>query len=102
MNTLWTKLKLILTLRCDQASLLVSDSFDRKLAIHERIALRGHWIACRTCPLFRRQLEFVRRALQQSAQVSDRDPCSVKEADYQLSAKAKQRIVEAVRQSSEA
>ncbi len=55
---------MILTMRCDQASHLMSDSLDRRLEWHERLALRGHMFACRTCPLLFRQLRSVRQFAQ--------------------------------------
>lgn len=55
----WKKIRLILTMKCDEASHLLSDSFDRKLAWHERVALRGHLFVCTVCPALHRQLKQV-------------------------------------------
>lgn len=62
MSEFLARLKMILTLRCEQASVLMSDSMDRRLLLHERLALRGHLIACRVCPILAKQLHLIRRA----------------------------------------
>ncbi|MGB7327797.1 MAG: hypothetical protein WBD31_23165 [Rubripirellula sp.] len=55
------RLLMILTLKCDRASELMSESLDRRLRLHERVALRGHLVACRSCPMLKRQLGLIRR-----------------------------------------
>lgn len=52
----------ILTLRCDEASRLISDSLDRKLTRVERVALRGHQFVCKFCTEKESQIETVHRA----------------------------------------
>lgn len=97
-KTVWSQIVFILTLRCDQASVLISDSFDRKLLFYERLALRGHYLACKSCPFFRKQMEFVRRAMRHG--VSQRHKESQTDLDAsesRLSDEAKQRIVNAMR-----
>ncbi len=56
----------ILTLKCDQASLLHSDAMDRQLRWHERMALGGHFLVCRVCRKLRQQLNFLGSANQYS------------------------------------
>lgn len=56
------KTRLILTIQCDEASLLTSESFDRKLAFHERLAVAGHRIVCWSCRQFEKQLRVMRDA----------------------------------------
>lgn len=57
------KVQLILTIRCEEASQLVSDSFERKLNWHEKLALKGHALVCWSCRQFSRQLQFIRSAM---------------------------------------
>ncbi|MCA9136445.1 MAG: hypothetical protein KDB00_06795 [Planctomycetales bacterium] len=40
----------------------MSDSFDRKLQLDERLALRGHLLACSACPKLQHQLRVVVQA----------------------------------------
>lgn len=56
------KMRLILTIQCDEASLLTSESFDRKLAVHERMALASHRLVCWSCRQFEKQLKVMRDA----------------------------------------
>jgi hypothetical protein len=51
-------------LTCKQASRLVSQGLDRKLGFAERLRLRLHLLICDACTNFRRQLDFLRKALQ--------------------------------------
>lgn len=57
------KMQLILTIRCEEASQLVSESFERKLNWHEKLAIKGHAIVCWSCRQFARQLQFIRSAM---------------------------------------
>ncbi len=66
MNT-FSKLRLILTLKCEQASQLTSESFERRLKVHERMALKGHNWVCWSCRQFNQQLRFMRSAIKQLA-----------------------------------
>jgi hypothetical protein len=50
---------------CEEASRLISESFDRTLPFRLRLALRVHLFFCRACRRFRRQLFFVQRAVQE-------------------------------------
>lgn len=52
----------ILTLRCDEATRLVSDGLDRELHPMERIALRMHLISCRPCKRMRAQFNLLHKA----------------------------------------
>lgn len=49
-------------LTCREASKLVSQSFERRLPWHSRVALRLHLLACAACTQFKRLAEFIRRA----------------------------------------
>ena len=48
----------------DVAALLVARE-DRRLALHDRVALRVHMLICDTCPRFERQLLGMRNSLEQ-------------------------------------
>ncbi len=54
--------RMILSLSCDESSRLLSDGLDRQLSLTERIALRGHLLACRRCRRFRHILQHLRAA----------------------------------------
>ena len=51
-------------LTCKEASRLVSQGLDRSLGLAERLRLRAHLLICDACTNFRRQVEFLRKALQ--------------------------------------
>ena len=53
----------ILTLRCDQASRLISQVQDAPLNKAERLALRLHLVSCRVCRTYKRQLKLMRETL---------------------------------------
>jgi hypothetical protein len=53
----------IMTLRCDQASRLISNSQEAPLNKVERWALFLHLLICRVCPKFRKQLKLMRDVL---------------------------------------
>jgi hypothetical protein len=57
--SLFRSIKIILTLTCDEATRLLSDSSDRRLTFSERLAVRLHALICRQCRRFRRQLRFL-------------------------------------------
>jgi hypothetical protein len=78
-------LKLLLTLKCDHASHLMSDSFERDLGAWERWAVRMHQVSCRYCRRLAQQL----CAIQQAAQARGREA-------GQLSADARARISKAI------
>ena len=60
--------KLILTLKCEKSSQLVSDSLDRDLSAVERWAVRLHYIACWSCRRFGKQVRQIREAFEQYPQ----------------------------------
>jgi hypothetical protein len=76
-------------LSCKEASRLVSESLDRKLPWHQRLAVRFHLLLCRFCSRFRSQLLFLRAAARHHR-------AAVEEADATagpaLSPEARQRI----------
>jgi hypothetical protein len=68
MSSLTAKLKLILTIRCEQASQLASEAMDRELEVHERLALRFHQGVCWSCRKFEEQLQFLKTVLRRSGE----------------------------------
>lgn len=55
-------------LTCRETTRLVSQGLDRELAFGERVALRVHFTICTGCRRASRQMEFLRRAMQQLAE----------------------------------
>jgi hypothetical protein len=51
----------VLTLPCVEAARLTSESLDRTLPFHDRLAVRLHTLACLSCRRYRRQLLSLRR-----------------------------------------
>jgi hypothetical protein len=51
-------------LNCKEATRLVSQGLDRRLGFAERLALRLHLAICDGCTNFRKQVQFLRRAVQ--------------------------------------
>ena len=60
---LFRAIRLILTLRCEQSTQLVSASLENELTFAERWAVRLHAISCWSCRRFRRQILFLREAM---------------------------------------
>ena len=81
-------LKLILTLSCEESTRIVSDSLDRDNSLVERWAVRLHTLGCWSCRRFRRQMEFLRRAMRSR----DKLDASAILADEGLSSAARDRI----------
>lgn len=52
----------ILTLPCSEAARLSSESLDRPLPAHDRLAVRLHTVSCASCRRYRRQLLTLRKA----------------------------------------
>ncbi|MBN1909091.1 MAG: zf-HC2 domain-containing protein [Pirellulales bacterium] len=96
--TFFSAAKLILTLHCDESSHLLSDAQDRELTRVERAALSFHLMLCRNCCRFRRQLEFMRKALRRLA---GHDEPGEMSTTATLSPEARDRIREAVRRRVE-
>ena len=72
----WKTLKsivFILTLRCDQASRLISHTQEAPLNKAEKLALGLHLLICRVCRRYKRQLGLMREVL---ARLADSQPYS--------------------------
>jgi hypothetical protein len=61
------------TLTCREATRLVLEGEDRRLAWGERLALRIHLLMCRACPRFVRQVQFMRSAMGRWKQYAEDD-----------------------------
>ena len=48
---------------CKEVSHLVSQGLDRRLGLAERLRLRAHLAICDGCANFRRQMQFLRKAM---------------------------------------
>ena len=91
---LFSAIKLIFTLHCDESSRLVSAALDRELSFAERTAVRLHRIGCWSCRRLARQLKFIREA----AEVAGKPELF---GSHQLSDSTRQRILEAIRKQGE-
>ena len=85
-------LRWILTLRCEAASELASRELDEPLSRLERLALRGHLLACASCRRFRDQIRLIRTASRRRDRVRARSDS----ADDSLSDEARRRIARSI------
>ena len=53
---------MILRRTCKEVTHLVLQAEDKALPLADRVAVRLHMLACRTCPRFVQQVEFMRKA----------------------------------------
>ena len=83
--SLWRAIVLMLTLKCDHATHLVSDSFERELSGVERWALRLHQISCRYCRRLAKQLKLIHSAARNAA-----------DSTQEMSAEARERVAAAI------
>jgi len=58
---IWRAIKLLLTLKCEESTRLVSRALDESLPSVERWAVRLHAVSCRSCRHFRQQVELIQR-----------------------------------------
>ena len=93
MNNAFKGIRQILTLRCEEADRLMSDSLDRRLTWVERVALNGHVACCRGCRRARRQLAILRQTLRKSLDIVSAA------GDEVLSPEARDRIRQALKDS---
>ena len=54
-------------LSCKEVSRLVSQGLDRRLGFTERLRLRVHLAICDGCTNFKKQMDFLRKAVKQLA-----------------------------------
>ncbi|MGD2110972.1 MAG: zf-HC2 domain-containing protein [Phycisphaerae bacterium] len=60
-------IKLLLTLKCEESTRLVSESLDRDLSPAQRWAVRLHALVCRPCRRYGKQLHLLRDAVRRMA-----------------------------------
>lgn len=89
MKKIFSAAKLILTLRCEQSTHIVSESLDRDLSAVEQWAVRLHYIGCWSCRRFGKQMRQLREALRLHPERTSEDAS--------LSPEAMQRIRDAIR-----
>lgn len=87
MKKMFSAMKLVLTLKCEESTHLVSDSLDRELSFVERWAVRLHYIGCWSCRRFGKQMRQLQMLLRQHP---------VQSEEGKLSAQALQRIRDAI------
>ena len=56
-------MKISFRITCKQATALLIAQEDRRIAMNDRVALRLHVYACKTCPNFEQQLVIMRKSL---------------------------------------
>ncbi len=86
---------LILTLHCDESERLISQALDEQLPWPQRTAVRMHFISCKQCRRFQKQVELIREA---SRRTTD---AAIDIASLKMSPEARQRIIDAIRRESE-
>lgn len=89
------KIKMILTLTCDESSRLASDDLERPLGLAERIALQMHVLICKSCRRFRRQIHLLHKLLRDSK----REAALMGPLDLALTPAERGRILAAVHQA---
>jgi len=91
-------LKLVFSLRCEEASQLISDSLDRDLTAVERWALRVHTLACRPCRRLLRQLQTMRELV---SKIPDALRDTSRISVTRLSAERRRRIKQLLREAQQ-
>ena len=61
----------VLTLPCREATRLTSESLDRRLPAHDRLAVRLHLFVCLSCRRYRHQMLTIRRISTRLAEAVD-------------------------------
>lgn len=78
---------------CKQAARLVSIAIERRLTLRENLTMHIHLWSCRTCTLYRNQINILRRAFIRHEEVLSNTPAS--ECDC-LNVLSRQRIKDAL------
>ena len=83
---------------CEEVTQLVSESMDRKLPLGKRLAMHVHFMGCRFCRRFRRQLLLIRKAGQQykNSVGEEQD-----QSEHSLSPEAIERIKQSLKSNQE-
>lgn len=64
MRNVLAAMKLVLTLKCEDSTRIVSESLDRELSLSERWAVRTHYLGCWSCRRFGKQVRQLREVYQ--------------------------------------
>lgn len=84
-------------LTCKDASQLMSQSYDRRLGLMEKISLRFHLLICKSCQIAHRQLDFLSTLFKRVAAKPD----EVHAMLPGLSAEAQERILKELRRKQD-
>lgn len=84
-------------LTCKDASQLMSQSFDRRLSLLERLGLRFHLLICKSCQIAYRQMDFLRQLCKKIAA----GPEDITSLQPGLSAEAQERILKELRRKQD-
>jgi hypothetical protein len=87
-------------LSCEEITRRYSESLERKLPLGQRLEVRLHMLMCRYCSRFRRQIEFLRNLTRHAGTRAGGSAAEGFENE-RLSAEARQRIKETLRQPPE-
>lgn len=87
----------IMSLRCDEASQLISALQEHELPRTERWALSFHLLICRACRNYRRQLALLRSLLRIISQLSFHETAKPSAVSPRESLAMKKRILENIR-----
>lgn len=63
--SMFSAIKLILTLKCEESTRLISQNFDADITRCEWMAVRMHALSCRSCRRFKKQILLLRDVLSQ-------------------------------------
>ena len=77
--SIWRALVMLLTLRCDDSTRLMSEECERTLTPVERWAVRLHFLSCRYCHRFRKQLRLIQRAAKERGETPATMPAEIRE-----------------------
>ncbi len=89
-------LRRLLTLHCEESSLLASQETDEPLGTSDRLAMWGHVLVCRSCRRFRYQMRQIGEAYRRR-EAHRTEPGTAGEG---LSPESRRRIAEALRRAA--
>jgi len=82
-------------LTCRETTYLISQSFDRKLNLGQRLAIRTHLLMCRFCSRFNKQLKLIRAFTNYISRKEQSDHLSGL-SEESLSPEARNRIMQSI------
>jgi len=91
--------RMLVSLSCEEASRLASESLDRDLSRSERWALRSHGFLCRSCRRMMRQLAMMRSLLSKMPEATHEQ---LRQQLPQLSTDRKHQIKQLLREAGQA